>query len=320
MTHRASFVLCLAATLANGSLHAANPWLSGEVRAVEGEVIFTPPSNSSPVVLRYYVPEGTRVQPGDVLVRIDPGQSASQVLQLEAQIDQLRAQMAKDVAELEVKAADAELLLIDADAALAKAKIDAAIPRQHLSALDADRYAGELQRAEREASLKQAEWTAAVEAVARRRGDAALELSKLEADLAYHRAEVATAEQRAERAGVVIHSFDNWRGQRFDEGSSAYPGNRIGDVVGEGPLGVRLWALEPDRVGLREQQAVELRFDAYPGVSARGRIERISGAPEPKAEWGEGRYFSIDVAIDDGLELDLLSGMSVRARALEDEA
>ena len=45
--------------------------MTGEVRAENAEGIYVPPSDSSPVVLRYYVPEGTRVQPGDVLVEID---------------------------------------------------------------------------------------------------------------------------------------------------------------------------------------------------------------------------------------------------------
>ena len=46
---------------------------------------------------------------------------------------------------------------------------------------------------------------------------------------------------------------------------------------------------------------------------AHGRIERISGAPEPKAEWGDGRYFEVDIVLDDAaLSQRLLAGMSVR--------
>lgn len=306
-------VLALALVGGSGVAAAAEArWLTGEVYATEGEAIFTPPSNSSPVVLRYYVPEGARVEVGDVLVRIDPGEAATQVIALQAQIEQLRAQAAKDVAELDVKAADAELAFLDAEAAWAKARVDAGIPRQHLSALDADRFQGELQRSEREYRLKQTEWQAAVAAVGRRRDDAALELDKLQAELAFYQADLGTAEQRATRAGVVIHTFDNWRGTRFDEGSSAFPGNRIGDVVADGEMGVRAWVLEPDRVGLQVGQTVLLQFDAYPGVRGRGRIARIAGAPEPKAEWGSGRYFNVEIAIEEVAGVDLLSGMNVR--------
>lgn len=298
--------------------HADEPrtiWISGEVRAAQAEAIYVPPSNSSPVALRYFAPEGASVKPGDVLVRIDPGQSASMVRQTEAQLEQVRATAAKDIAALQVAAADAERALIDADAAFAKAKIDAAIPREHLSALDFDRYQGELERATREQALKQQELATANEAVERKQRDAALEADKLVADLEYHRAQVANSEQRAETAGTVVHGFDPWRGTRYDEGASANMGQRIGEVVGSGAMEVRAYALEPDRAGLVEGQSVALHFDAFPDRVAQGRIARISGAPDSRAQWGDGRYFTIDVEMP-GTDLPpLLAGMSVRVEA-----
>lgn len=293
----------------------AAPLLVGEVRATDAETIFVPPSNSAPVVLRYFAPEGSQVQPGDVLVRIDPGGSAGLVLQLAAQIEQTEARAGKEIAELAVRALDAERAELDAELALAKARIDAAVPRAHLSALESDRYAGELERAEREHALKRREHAAAVAALDRRRQDARLETGKLAAELAYHEAQVANAEQRATSAGIVVHGFDRWRGQRYEEGGSAHPGSSIGEVVGDGPMAARAWALEPDRAGLKAGQPVRLWFDALPGQSVGGRIERISGAPEPKAEWGDGRYFSIDIALDEQ-RLPLRPGMSVRVEPL----
>ena len=223
-----------------------------------------------------------------------------------------RGRLRVEIAELQVKAIDAERALVDAQAALEQAEVDARIPRAHLSALDHDRYRGELERATREQALKRSEFAAATEAVARRRADAELEVAKLEADRLYHEAQVANSEQRAGVVGTVIHGFDAWRGTRYDEGSSAHPGNRIGEIVASGGMDVRAWALEPDRASLREDQPVQLSFDALPGVQAQGRIVRISGAPEPKAEWGDGRYFSLDIALLDGHDLPLKPGMSVR--------
>ena len=312
MTRRPECVLIAAMLCVLAAAAPAAPLLiTGEVRAENAEGIYVPPSDSSPVVLRYYVPDGAQVQPGDVLVRIDPGASLGAIRTAEAQIEQATARAAKELTELQVKALDAERALVDADAALKKARVDAAIPRQHLSGLDYDRYQGELARAQREAELKRKELSAANEAVTRRRADGELEVGKLEAERTYHQAQVTNAEQRAQTAGTVIHGFDRWQGARYDEGSSAYPGNRIGDVVGSGGMRVRAYALEPDRAGLREGQAVSLSFDALPGTQTTGRIERIAGAPETKAEWGDGRYFSIDIELD-GAIAALKPGMSVR--------
>ncbi|MCK7592384.1 HlyD family secretion protein [Pseudomarimonas salicorniae] len=294
------------------ALPAVAVTFTGELQALQSESVIVPPSSSSPVVLRYVAPEGELVEPGDVLVRIDPGNSASQVLQLEAQLALQEATVARDVAVLQVAAADAERGLLDAEAALSRARIDAGIPREHLSALDHDRYRGELERATREAALKKEELAAAREAIVRKRRDATLEADKLRADLAWHRSQVENAEQRAESRGRVVYGFDSWRGTRYEEGASAHAGTKIGEVVGEGGFEVRGWLLEPDRAGVSMEQEVMLHFDAFPGRPVRGRIERISGAPEPRAQWGDGRYFEIDVRLLDPAPEGALPGMSVR--------
>src|SRR3546814_1466647 len=74
--------------------------LTGEVRATDAQVIYTPFSNSSPVVIRFFVPEGEHVKKGEPVLRIDPGQAASQLPELDAQIEQAQATAAKTLAEL----------------------------------------------------------------------------------------------------------------------------------------------------------------------------------------------------------------------------
>lgn len=308
-------LLCCAQGLAG----AETVWFTGELQALQSESIIVPPSNSSPVVLRYMAAEGSLVEPGEVLVRIDPGNSATQVRQLESQLLILEATAARDIAALEVAAADAEKALIDARAALAKARIDAGVPRQHLSALDYDRFQGELQRAEREYALKQEESVAANAAIARKRNDATLEADKLRADLVWHRSQVENAEQRAETRGRVVYGFDSWRGNRYEEGASAYPGNKVGEVVGEGGFDVRAHVLETERAGLALEQPVKLHLDAFPGRRLSGRIVRISGAPEARAQWGDGRYFSVDIELTEAAPDGALPGMSLRVEAGGDD-
>src|SRR3546814_2260406 len=96
--------------------------LTGEVRATDAQVIYTPFSNSSPVVIRFFVPEGERVEKGDPVLRIDPGQAASQLPELDAQIEQAQATAAKTLAELRVAALEAESALVDAQAELETAR------------------------------------------------------------------------------------------------------------------------------------------------------------------------------------------------------
>lgn len=300
---------------ADTAADARRVMLTGVVRSTDAETIYTPMSNTNPVVLRQMAADGSAVKPGDVLVRIDPGAATAQINALKTQIALAKARIDKERAELDVRRVDAALALVDAEAALAKAEVDAAIPADYLARIDYDRYQGEAERARREIVLKRQELASAAEAVQRRVRDGALEVAQLEADLSFAERQIARAEQRATRAGTAVFGFHPWTGQRFEVGASANSGMAIGEVVGAGELAVRAWALEVDRPGLKAGQAVDVHFDALPGRAAVGRIASIAGAPEPKAEWGSGRYFTVDVTLDGASALALKPGMSARVEA-----
>lgn len=293
--------------------------LTGEVRTQGAQAILTPPAMSSPVVLRFYVPDGTRVKKGDALLRIDAGTAAAQLRTLQDQIQSTRTQVVKDVADLELKRVDAQLAWIDADAAAETAAVDAAIPKKLLSALDYDRYQGTADSTRRAAQLKHTELADAQAAVARRRHDGELETRKLELQLGFFQAQVDAATVTAQHDGVVIHAFQTRMfgsgsgSGRYEEGSTSFPGNTVGEVVADGARSVRAWALAPDRRDLANGEVVNLVFDALPGVDAKGRITAIANASEAKPEWGDGRYYAVDIALDATAEkLPLLPGMNVR--------
>lgn len=288
---------------------------TGEVKAADAQDIFTPPSMSSPVVLRYYIADGAKVAKGDVLLRIDAGPAETQLRTLQAKLEQTSAKDAKEIAELELKQVDAELALADAQAARDTAAIDAVIPKRLISALNYDRYQGEMKRTEQALALKKFEVVQAIAAVARRREDAELELRKQRLSVQFNQDQVDGAVVRAERAGTVIHGFDNLfgAGGRYEEGSTSYPGTKVGQVVGLGSgYTVQGWVLEPDRVGLHAGQPVRLHFDALPGRELQGHIKTIAGASTSRSEWGDGRYYEVDIALPATMNLPLRPGMSVR--------
>lgn len=310
-----AFALTCALLSVSAAIDAAV--LTGEVRSAGAQAIFTPPSMSSPVVLRFYVPEGTRVQKGDALLSIDAGDMASQLRQLRDQIAQDADNTAKEIADLQLKEIDAELALVDARAAFDAAALDAGVPERLIPAVEYDKNQGTYKSTRRDVTLKEEELAAARVAVQRRREDSVLQAKKAGLKLGFYQSMVDRATVHADIAGAVVHAFQGQvsfdGGTRFEEGSTSYPGTKVGEVVAAGGREVRAWALEPDRRGLAIGQKVRLHFDALPGVRATGVIRSISGASEPKPEWGDGRYFSIDIDLaGSAAQLRLLPGMSVR--------
>ncbi|MBY0240330.1 MAG: HlyD family efflux transporter periplasmic adaptor subunit [Burkholderiaceae bacterium] len=289
--------------------------LTGEVEAQDSQTIFVPPSDSSPLVLRNFVPEGSQVKAGDVVLRIETG-GAANVDRLKTELDAARARTERETANLEVAAVEAEKAQTSALAALDKAKVDAALPKQQITALNYDRNQLELDRATRDFAIKQGSLQNARAAVARRKEDGALEIKKLQINVAFQIAQLAQAEVRAKRDGVVVHGYSPWRGERLDEGASAWPGNTAGVVLGDGQMSVTAWVLEADRPYLRDDQPVSVRFDALPGVTLNGKIAAITSAPEARPRWGTGRYFRASIALPENHGLPLVAGMSALAEPL----
>ncbi|HET8942810.1 MAG TPA: HlyD family efflux transporter periplasmic adaptor subunit [Rudaea sp.] len=288
---------------------------SGEVRSSDSQPILVPPSNSSPVVLRYYMADGATVKPGDVVLRIDAGQAATQIINLDAQLAQTTSTNAKTTAELQLKAVEAAQALAIAQAALDTARVDAAIPKELISALDFDRHHAELLRSQKDLTLKQRNLADAQAAVEHNVKDGKLQLDKLTLQRDYYKVMVEGAAVHAERAGTLVHGFGNlFGGGRYEEGSSAYPGVTVGEIVGTGAMTVRAWVLAPDRAGLHVGENTCMMFDAMPAQVVDGTIKAISGAPEERAEWGDGRYFVVDLDLANAAALPLISGMSVRVR------
>lgn len=295
--------------------------LTGKVRSEGAQVILAPPSMSSPVTLSFYVPDGTHVKKGQPILRIDASNASAQLQTLRDKIALTRATDAKKLAALQLKLVDARLALVTAEAAQAKAKVDAGVPRNLITALDYDKYQGTYKSAQRDAALKRKDLAAAKAAVARQRKDGALEIKKLTLELTFYQSQVETATVHAARDGVVVHGFQDVvpmggpKG-RFHEGSSCFPGNEVGQVVGmDRHYSVRAWALQPDRRGLKVGQAVRVHFDALPHADVSAHIQAISDATEDKPEWGDGHYYRIDIALDKTAgKLALLPGMSARVQ------
>ena len=290
--------------------------LTGEVVALDSQPILVPAANGGPVLLRNFVAEGTVVKRGDLVLRIDANEGMN-ISKEETELEQAAARARREWTDLIVKGVDAAKELRVAEAALNKARVDAALPKSLVPAIDFDRYQGELVRTRHDLEVKQQALANAQAAVQRRQADGDLEAKKLGFNVQFLKSLVSQAEVRAERDGIVVHTYSEWRGERNDEGSSAFAGNTVGYVIGDGETQVRAWALEADRTFLAVDQSVRVTFDALPALVLTGKIARIASAPQLRAAWGSGRYFQVDVALPAGNQPQLVSGMSALVEPLK---
>ncbi|MBC3936302.1 HlyD family efflux transporter periplasmic adaptor subunit [Undibacterium sp. CY7W] len=291
-------------------------YITGEVVAADSQLIFVPPSNSSPVALRKFVGEGKFVHKGDVVLSIE-AQNSGTLEQLQTTLEQTRAKLDAEVAKLEVAALEADKALANMQAAHDKAEVDAALPKTQISALDFDKNQTEKEKAIRDLEVRQLAAKTTQAAVLRMKQDGELDIRKQHIKLEFTKQEIARSSVIATQDGFVTHSFNTWPQERIDEGSSVHPGTLAGTIVGNGKIGVKGWVLEADRLHIRENMAVSLQFDALPGQQANSVIKTISQAPELKADWGNGRYFRVDIPIPEQFRQSAAPGMSVLIQPAE---
>lgn len=321
--------LALIVALLLVSVSASATVLTGRVVTKGAQPILAPKSLTSPVTLSFYVPDGTHVKKGEPILRINASAAASQIDSLESQIAVARATNAATLATKQLAVYDARIALVNAVAARETAKVNAVIPKNLITGIDYDTYQGTYKSDERDAVLAQQKLAAAQAAVTRQRKSGALSLKKLEDTLAFDKAQVAVATVHAQRDGTVLHAFktgfivfgggggSDQNSARYRQGSMVFPGTRVGEVVGSGgrQYSVQAWALQPDRQGLKVGQAVRVHFDALPMADVSGHITAISDAAQTKQAWGDGHYYSIDVALDAAVaKLPLQPGMSARVQ------
>lgn len=231
---------------------------NGEVQTSDSFPITVPSTNMNPATMRFFLPEGTAVKKGDVVLRVE-SQADSDVERVELELVQTRERGVREAADLEVKRIDAERALLTAKSALAKAKIDAALPKSQISALDFDKYQAERDRATRDLDVKQQAFENAQTAIQRKLEDNSLAIKRLQIQIAFAKQQVDQSEVKAGRDGILIHGYDSFTGKRLDEGGHAMTGSSAGHIMGDGKLQVVAWVLEVDRPFLSLDQTVRDR-------------------------------------------------------------
>lgn len=305
-----SLYLPVSAPVWAGASETRQILISGEVIAKNAQSIFIPQSYNGQAVIRYFLPEGSPVKTGDVILRIDSS-AQNDIEQLEIGLQQSQQRVIAEQTKLNVASLEAQKQFLIAKTTLAKAEIDALLPKGQISALDFDKYQGEKARAERDLQVKQHALSMAREAQSRAQQDAALEHKKLSNNLQFQRQLLSRAEVKANQSGIVTHAYSNNTGERIEQGSTADIGELAGHVIGDGAMHIKAWAIEADRHKLKTGMPVKVSIDALPGTSFNSKIDYISQAPEERKRWGKARYFQLDIGLANATNLPLVAGMSV---------
>lgn len=300
-------IIALAATTLR-----AEPLLTGVVEDVNAQTIEMP---SLPGAwqrrIEWMAPEGSEVDVGDIVVRLDPGDLISREEQAVTDLEKQRLTAARSIDELRLEVLDAENLLADAESAVRIAELDASIPLGTIPRLDFDRYQLALETAEKDRVRAQAELL-----IKQRQLQDAIEETRLDVEQAesnYNRIKAAldATEIRAEKAGFMIYGENPYNGKKIFPGETHYSGFEIAQVASRDDLQIRFWVHEADIREIGEGDVIDAVADAQRSEPFLTRVSWRSSQAIGKEDWSDGGYFQVLSKPVNGMPQNVMPGMSV---------
>lgn len=316
MTRSTSLLLFL---LACGPA-AAGPLLTGVVEDVNGQTIEMPSLPGSwQRQIAWMAPEGSEVEVGDLVVRIEPGDLVAQEEQTRTDLEKTRLAAARRIDELKLLLLDAETTLARAESDVRLAELDAVIPASTIPRLDYERYQLTLETAQKALVRAQAEVLNRQAELRDVEQESALEISKAES--LYQRISDAleATEMYAEKPGFVIYGENPWTGRKVFPGETLYSSFHIASVASRDGLQLRFWVHEADFLDVGLGKRVRVTTDAQGLPPFETEISWMSSQAEEKEDWGDGGYFEAYARPVGPVPGGIAPGMSVMGEVIDGE-
>lgn len=281
------------------------------------------------VRLAWLMPEGIRVESGDVVARFDAKSMQEKLAdaqvdrsQSDRRIEQTQVEKGQRVDELHTDANIADLELVHARD---YQKTDALVfSRRELMEDAIDEQLAAATKSHAEANAVTEQDLAATEL-------ALLEIQKRQAVNEIDEAEqgLAALEVQAPHAGLLTY-VRNWRGEPPSVGSEMFRGQPLAEIPDLDSLEAEVYVLEADAGGLAAGQTVDVVVEARPDRVLKGVVERVDPVAQPRFRGSPVQYFGVVVQFqapedendDDlrGIVSSMKPGQRVRATIYLDHA
>ena len=268
----------------------------GLLQAGRTTKLSVPPQVVASVRLAWLLPEGARVDEGDVIARFDAKSMEEKLADAEVdrnqsdrRIDQTKVQKGQRVEELHTDADIADLELVHAQEFQ---KTDSLVfSRRELMEDSIDEELAAATKAHAEANASTEQELAATEL-------ALLEIQRRQAVDEIDEAQqgLEALEVRAPHGGLLTY-VRNWRGEPPSIGSEMFRGQSLAEIPDLDSLEAEVYVLEADAGGLTVGQTVEVTVEAHPDLVLKGEVERVDPVAQPRFRGSPVQYFGVVVKL-----------------------
>jgi multidrug efflux pump subunit AcrA (membrane-fusion protein) len=283
---------------------------TGEVFSLQAQEIFVPLTNNWQARISMMLPEGTRVQTGDVVVEFDGSEVARQ---LEQQLETQRTEQAKterDIAKIEKELIEAEFRLKLAGVSLELATLKVGVPEGLIGRLEYSENVLAREKATKAVEDAGEQLKDKQQSAQERDRQAGLDKQKGDNQYKLWNQMLESFVIRAVQPGFIIYGKHPWNRTKFQEGDTVRTSFRVAQIADTSELAIRVWINSIDRPRINTGAPVNIMLDALPEMELKGRLESISDSGSKRPEWGKALYYEGVVRFDSAAKPQLLPGMS----------
>ena len=261
-------------------------------------------------------PEGSQVEPGDVIVRLEPGDLIAEEETMRIRLQQVQLAAEASVAESELAILDAETEVLRAETNVRIAKLDAEVPDDVRPRLNFERDQLSLENAWN--ALLRA--TQAMESAKQRLEELSpvneLNINQVKTELKRIQDAIEQTEIRANRSGLMIYAENPFTHLKIFPGQTLQPSVTIALVSNQESLQFTFWVHEADIRKIGAGTLLTITPDAIPDQRVQAEAVWISNHANTRSGWGDGSFFEVTATPQESLPEAFLPGMSVVAEIL----
>ncbi|MCX7553310.1 HlyD family efflux transporter periplasmic adaptor subunit [Marinicella sp. S1101] len=290
---------------------------TGTVESSQTQVINMPQVRGWQAKIAEMIDEGSFVEAGDFLVRIDGSEVDSTIESKVEQLDVFKASAKRDMIQIEIDLNNANLAFERAKVTRKVAQLKADVPVN---------FIGELEFKERQLALKKSikdlndaenELNTIIKNKREKELEIELGLQQKQQELTYWQGQLAALSITADQSGYVIYAAHPRTGSKYQVGDQANSGMEILRVSKKQNMKVKAWVNAIDVPKITQGKAVKVSFDALPNAQVNGEITSISSGGRDKNDWGDGLYYEVEVSLNGADDIELLPGMSALVKLSE---
>lgn len=265
----------------------------GELRPARTIMLVAPPVAGTLQIV-FLAKTGTQVDPGDIVLQFDPSEQEFNLEQARSELAQAEQEIVKMKADSDVQASADQVSLLKARFDVRRAELEV-LRKDLISAIDARKNEITLEEARRRQA--QLEQDRPARAASNKAALAVLEEKRNKANLSIEQAQknIENMTLRSTLSGLVAvkdnrDALGGFWGPgialpEYRAGDLVWPGRFVAEVLEVSDMEILAKVSESDRGNVNPGQAVEVKVDANPGQTYRGKVKSVAGAAS-RNFWG----------------------------------